>query len=78
MEDGIVMIRVHVDDLKISLRSKAQLETVVKQLKMIYGEITVHYGNENDYLGMVLSYHPDQKKILLKIGKNLQPTICFE
>jgi hypothetical protein len=61
-KDGKVTIRVHVDDLKISATSKQLLEQTIEQLHSIYGEITVHWGPEHDYLGMVLTYHPGQRK----------------
>jgi len=34
-------------------------------LREVYDEITVHYGEEQDYLGMTLMYKPEQKTILL-------------
>jgi hypothetical protein len=34
-------------------------------LREVYDEITVHYGEEHDYLGMTLMYKPEQKTILL-------------
>ena len=58
--EGTVMIRVHVDDLKISSKSKEQLDMTITKLKEVYGEITVHHGNEHDYLGMILVYHPEE------------------
>jgi hypothetical protein len=32
-----------------------------------YGKITEHHGNEHDYLGMVLTYEPEEKKIILNM-----------
>jgi hypothetical protein len=46
----------HVDDLKALLRSRKQLEKIIDSLREIYGEITMHTGNEHDYLGMILKY----------------------
>ncbi len=74
--DGTVTIRVHVDDLKISARKKKQLEDTIEQLREIYGEITVHMGPEHDYLGMVLTYHPEQKQITLNMNKYVEG--CLE
>ncbi len=68
-KDGMVTIRTHVDDLKISSSSKQQLEHTIEQLQNIYGEITVHIGLEHDYLGMILVYHPEQKRITLNMSK---------
>jgi len=62
-----VTIIVHIDDLKISSVSKDKLEDVVKQLESVYGEITVHQGNEHDYLGMILKYEPEKKNIILSM-----------
>ncbi len=36
-------------------------------MREVYDEITVHYGEEHDYLGMTLIYKPEQKTILLTI-----------
>jgi hypothetical protein len=47
--------------------SKEKLEDVVKQLESVYGEITVHRGNEHDYLGMILKYEPEKKNIVLSM-----------
>jgi hypothetical protein len=66
-KEGVVTIRVHVDDLKISARTRKQLEQTINQLQNIYGEITVYLGPEHDYLGMVLKYHPVQKTISLQM-----------
>jgi hypothetical protein len=66
-KDGTVTIRVHVDDLKTSSRSKKQLECTIKRLREIYGEVTEHQGEEHDYLGMILTYQPDKKRIILNI-----------
>jgi hypothetical protein len=59
--EGTVMIRVHVDDLKISSKSKEQLDMTITKIKEVYGEITEHHGNEHNYLGMILVYHPEKK-----------------
>ena len=52
------MIRVHVDDLKISLKSKDRINEVIDALRSVYDEISVHFGDEHDYLGMTLIYRP--------------------
>jgi hypothetical protein len=64
-----VTVRVHVDDIKISSCSKLQLDKVVRELREVYGEITEHVGIGHDYLGMILSYHPDERKISLNMKK---------
>jgi len=68
-------VRVHVDDLKISSVSKLRLLEVIRQLKEVYGEITEHLGVEHDYLGMVLSYHPEERQITLNMGEYIQVSI---
>jgi hypothetical protein len=61
-EDGsITTIKTHVDDLKVSSKSKGQLQKVVKDLRDIYQEITVHEGDIHDYLGIIM------KNLLLKV-----------
>jgi hypothetical protein len=62
-------VRVHVDDLKISSVSKPRLLEVIRHLKEVYGEITEYLGVEHDYLGMVLSYRPEERKITFEYGK---------
>jgi hypothetical protein len=48
-EDGsVTTIKTHVDDLKVSSNSKGQLKKVVKELRDIYQEITVHEGDTHD------------------------------
>jgi hypothetical protein len=75
-EEGTVTIRVHVDDLKISSKSKEQLDVTITKLKEVYGEIMIH-GNEHDYLGMILVYHPEGKNITLNM-KNYVKSIIGE
>jgi hypothetical protein len=70
--ENIMTIRIHVDNLKVSCKSKELLEEVVEQLRKAYGEITVHYGDEHDYLGMVLSYNTQQKTITLNMKKYVE------
>jgi hypothetical protein len=43
-EDGLVTICTHVDDLKVSSKTKEQIQKVIKQLVNIYKAITVHQG----------------------------------
>jgi hypothetical protein len=47
------------------------------KLKEVYGEITVHRGNEHDYLGMILIYQPEERKITLNM-KNYVKLIIEE
>jgi len=70
--ENMITICIHVEDLKVSCKSKELLEEVVEQLRNAYGEITVHYGDEHDYLGMVLSYNPQQKTVTLNMKKYIE------
>jgi len=63
-------VRVHVDNLKISSGSKSQLDKVVRQLEEVYGEITEH-----DYLGMILYYHQEDRKISLNMLRYIATSI---
>jgi len=62
-------MRIKVDGLKISSKSLDKLNPVVKQLKEVYGEITVHSGLDHDYLGMILSYCLEKRRISLNMKK---------
>jgi len=75
--EGTVTIRVHVDDLKISSKSKEQISKAIMKLKGVYREITVHHGNEHDYLGMILMYQPEERKNTLNM-KNYVKAIIEE
>ena len=52
----IITIKTHIDDLKISSKSKEQVDLVVDELRNIYNEITVNKGEEHDYLGMIMTF----------------------
>jgi hypothetical protein len=71
-KQDMTTIRTHVDDLKISSRSKEKIKEVINKLRTVYGEITVHYGNEHDYLGMMLIYQPEEKPIILSMKKYVE------
>jgi hypothetical protein len=63
------------DDLKISSRSRKQLECTIKRLREIYGEVTEHQGEEHDYLGIILTYQPDKKRIILNMKNYIKTTL---
>ena len=63
--------------MKISSKSKEQLSKAIIKLNEVYGEITVHHGNEHDYLGMILMYQPEERKITLNM-KNYVKLIIEE
>jgi superfamily II helicase len=52
--DEKVIMRVHVDKLKISSRSKERINEVIDNFRNVYDEITVYFGDEHNYLGMTL------------------------
>lgn len=51
------------------------MEQTIAQLRNIYGELTIHWGPEHDYLGMVIKCHPGHKKISLIMQSYLEGTI---
>ena len=61
--------------MKISSRSKEQLDWAIKKLKEVYGEITEHHGEEHDYLGMILTYELEKKRIILNMKRNAMSTL---
>jgi hypothetical protein len=69
-EDGTTTtIKTHVDNLKVSSKPSEQLQKVVKELKDIYQEITVHEGGTHDYLGMIMTYDKVRKCIKINMEK---------
>jgi hypothetical protein len=75
-EDGsVTTIKTHVNDLKVSSNSKGQLQKVVKELRDIYQEITVHEGDTHDYLGMVMIYDRERKAIKINMEKYIEGII---
>jgi hypothetical protein len=73
--DGVITVRVHVDDLKASARSNKGLEEFIEDLRKIYGEITVHRGSEHDYLGMVMCHNKDNKSVTLDMKRYISGCI---
>jgi hypothetical protein len=71
-KQDMTTIRTHVDDFKISSKSKEKIEEVVSKLRAVYGEITVHYGNKHDYLGMLLIYQPEEKTNILNLKQYVE------
>ena len=50
------------DDLKISHKDSAVVDKIIVSLKLEYGEVgemTVHRGKKQDYLGMTLDFSKD-------------------
>jgi hypothetical protein len=74
-KEGNTTIRIHVDDLKILARSRKQLLLTIQQLKEIYGELTVNIGMEHDYLGMLITYHPDKQSVTINMKSYIEGCI---
>jgi hypothetical protein len=74
-KNGGVTIRVHVDDLKISSRSRKQLMETIQQLQNIYKEITVHEGLSHDYLGILITYKPEEQSVTLDMKNYIEGCI---
>jgi hypothetical protein len=62
-------IKTHVDDLKILLKSKEQVDKVMEELRDIYQEITVSEGDEHDYLGMVMTFDRNKNQVEINMEK---------
>jgi hypothetical protein len=74
-EDGKVMIRTHVDNLKVLSKEKSQIQIVVDQLTKIYKEITVHEGEVHDYLGMIMEHDRETRSVRTSMKKYISDTI---
>jgi hypothetical protein len=68
----ITTIKTHVDDLKISSKSKFQVDHVVTELREIYQEITVNEGDEHDYLGMTMVFDRDKNQVKINMEKYIK------
>ena len=73
--DGKVTIRTHVDDLKVSSKSRKQIQIVIDKLREIYKEITVHEGDVHDYLGMVMEHDREKRSVKINMEKYIADTI---
>jgi hypothetical protein len=74
--EGMVAVRTHDDDLKISSKSESELLKVIDSLKEIYQEITVHEGTSHDYLGMIMTHDLDKQCVPINREKYL--LACIE
>jgi hypothetical protein len=66
-ENGWITVRTHVDDLKISCKNMQEILLVIEQLQKIYDEITVHEGDEHDYLGMVMTHNRENNSVKINM-----------
>ncbi len=68
-------IQVHMDDLKILSRSRKQLMETMKELRNIYKETTVHEGLSHDYLGILITYQPNEQSVTLDMKNYIKGCI---
>lgn len=71
----IITIRTHVDDLKVSFKSREQLDAVASELKQIYKYITVTTDQTHDYLGMIMSHDKEIQQVTIRMDKYIQDVI---
>jgi len=48
---------------------------VIEQLRKIYDEITVHEGDEYDYLGMIMTHNRENKSVRINMEKYIEGVI---
>lgn len=58
----------HVDDLKISHKSKEVVENIIKKIEEKYGEMSVNISDKHTYLGMDFHYKKDKTVVVSMIG----------
>jgi len=73
--NGMITIRTHVDDLKVSCKVWDEIQRVIDQLREIYKDITVHEGDEHDYLGMIMTHNREQGSVKINMEKYIEGTI---
>ena len=66
---GVITIRTHVDDLKVSCKDRQEIQKVIEHFIDIYKEITVHEGDEHDYLGMIMTHDRDNGTVRINMEK---------
>jgi hypothetical protein len=71
-ENGWITVRTHVGDLKISCKDMQEIFLVIEQLQKIYDEITVHKGDEHDYLGMVMTHNRENNSVKINMEKYIE------
>jgi hypothetical protein len=70
MHGNQVTVTIHVDDLKISSRSKQACEETIQYLTKMYKNINVHFGKKLDYLGMTFDYS-DKGSVGIKMKSHI-------
>jgi hypothetical protein len=56
----------HVDDLKISHKSKSVVERILKRLSDIYGDLSITRGNKHTFVGMDLEFGNGELKVSMQ------------
>jgi hypothetical protein len=64
----------YVDDLMITCKDQSILDIVVKHLRDVYKEITVHTGEKHDYLGASFDFS-DKGKVMITMKKYIDDLI---
>jgi hypothetical protein len=72
--DGVA-IRTHVNDLKVSSRSREMANEVIEDLKKKCKEITIHEGMSHDYLGMLITYDREKRQVKIDTEKYINDCI---
>jgi hypothetical protein len=73
--NGMITIRTHVDDLKVLCKVWDEIQRVINELRKIYKDITVHEGDEHDYLGMIMTQNREQGSVKMNMEKYIEGTI---
>jgi uncharacterized lipoprotein YehR (DUF1307 family) len=71
----VTTIKTHVDDTKISLKTKSEADKTVLKLEKIYKDITVSEGDTHDYLGMVMTFDREKKQVTINMEKYIKETL---
>lgn len=74
-EREISTIKTHVDDVKISSKTKSEVDKTILELNNIYKEITVSEGDTHDYLGMVMIFDRKKKQVRINMEKYIREII---
>jgi hypothetical protein len=67
--------KTHVDDLKVSIRTKEQIQEVIDQLKAIYNKVTVHEEEIHDYLGMIVEHDCEAGSVKINMRAYIEGTV---
>lgn len=68
-------IKTHVDNIKISSKTKSEVDKTILELNNIYKEITVSEGHTHDYLGMVMIFDRKKKQVRINMEKYIREII---